>query len=88
MAVGVFVGTGLPRESPAGVAVGVTVGVAVGVTVGVAVGVTVGAAVGVTVGAAVGVTVGVAVGAVTAASTLTIPYGLEMLECLPSLSKR
>ena len=64
MAVGVFVGTGLPRESPAGVVVGVTVG------------------------AAVGVTVGVAVGAVTAASTLTIPYGLEMLECLPSLSKR
>ena len=80
MAVGVFVGTGLPRESPAGVAVGVTIGAAVGVTVGAAVGVTVGAAVGVTVGAAVGV--------VTAASTLTIPYGLEMLECLPSLSKR
>ena len=46
VAVGVFVETGLPRESPAGVAVGVTVGVAVGVTVGVAVGVTVGAAVG------------------------------------------
>ena len=72
MAVGVFVGTGLPRESPAGVAVGVTVGVAVGVTVGVA----------------VGVTVGVAVGVVTAASTFTSAYGLEMLECLPSLSKR
>ena len=31
VAVGVFVETGLPRESPAGVAVGVTVGVAVGV---------------------------------------------------------
>ena len=40
------------------------------------------------VGAAVGVAVGVAVGAVTAASTFTIAYGLEMLECLPSLSKR
>ena len=73
--VGVFCNFLIPLSSDAGVGgAGVTVGT--GVTVGVAVG------------AAVGVAVGVAVGAVTAASTLTIPYGLEMLECLPSLSKR